>query len=136
MKYIIEDNYGDRKTHTSLQAIKEILKNPPSHWESGGGDSAINLIRNSACLIFFKIPEGIYIENLPQHTAPLFVAGQEAKPLTHYVGGEPMDVPDVCLCDEETAYAIMSYFVENGGALHPDYEWVNIYDYIADRYEE
>ena len=133
MKYIIDTVDNGQKVADNLDSIKEVLSKPPSYWNGGSGDSAINLLGKKDCLVFFKIDEGIYIENLPSSTAPLIKPNQEAKKVTHYVGGDPMDVPDICLCDEETAFKIISYFIENNGELLPDYDWVNIFDYIEDR---
>jgi hypothetical protein len=132
MNYILDSSPEGETKHTSLNFIKEFLKQDPVYWKTGSGDSSLLVIPNE-CLIFFKLPGGIFIQHLPSVTSPLIKKNKTAIPLTHYVGGDPMEVPDVCLCTETTAFQIFSYYIKNAGKLHPGYSWVDIYDYIAYR---
>lgn len=129
----MEYTYGgpieeDVKTD-SIDFIKEIVKKPVTYWVQGGGDSSIELKENGS-LVFFKTDQGFYIEHLPSATSPLVKPDyEEIKVVKHYVGGEPTEVPDICLCNDEVALKIFKYFIETG-KLNPDYKWVDIYDYI------
>lgn len=122
--------------YTDLNALSNLLKEKCDHWDYGSGDSGIRLDENDDGLIFFKTPKGIFIEDLSSVMAPLIKDIEPANIVTHYVGGDPFDVPDICLMDEQTALCILSYAIENNGELHPKYKWVYIYDYIPYRYDE
>lgn len=129
MKFTYNDSCGPDIDIDNLASLSEILKKPFSHWARGGGDSSIELPGNN-CLIFFKTEQGIFIQHLQTYTAPLIRTNYQAiQSVTHYVGGDPMEVPDICLCNEETALNIFEHFI-NTGELTPDYKWVDIYDYI------
>ena len=116
--------------------LSNLLNQNFEHWNFGSGDSCIRLYNADDGIIFFKTKYGIFIQDLSSMTAPLININESANTITHYVGGEPFDVPDICLVDEKEALKILCYSIENKGELHPEYNWVDIYDYIPFRYDE
>lgn len=133
MKAAYFNPYNLSNTIEDVNEVKNYLNKDVSFWKVGNGASSIEIEDKS--LIFFKIKEGIYLENLPSGKSPNISPNQETKVLTHYVGGEPMKIPSNCLCDEETAFKIIKYFIEKDGKLHPDYNWIDIYELIPDEFE-
>ncbi|MBL7746243.1 MAG: hypothetical protein JNM19_02345 [Chitinophagaceae bacterium] len=130
MEYIYADTDSVETKYTDLNFIKGVLQKPYQYWLSGTGDSAIQ-VKPEERLIFFKLRQGIFIMQHPDYLAPLIKpAARSAKAVTHHVGGEPMDVPDVCLCNEEVAFDIIKSYVESGGKMDAKYRWVDIYEYI------
>ena len=135
----MRDTYGDTinadSEQTGLDFIRDVIIQPANYWKQGCGDSSIKLGVNNF-LIFFKTEQGIFIQHLPTYNAPLIQTNYaQINTITHYCGGEPMDVPDICLCNEEVSLDIFKYFI-NTGELYPEYKWVDIFDYIKYRYAE
>jgi len=130
MNYQFINTDGEDIYCSSIDCIQEVISKPYEHWLSGTGDCAIQ-VKPEERLIFFKLQQGVFIMQHPDYLAPLIKpAALPAKAITHYVGGEPTDVPDVCLCNEETAFDIIKSYIESGGKLDAKYKWVDIYEYI------
>ncbi len=137
MHYLLSDHkFGDDFSCDTLQPLIGLLNEDHEHWKGGSGDSAVNLPGTNDTLIFFKTEQGIFIEDLTTVTAPVIDPGMEILSVTHYVGGDPMDVPNICLMNKEQAIRIITYFIENNGSLSPEYTWDYIYNYIPYRYDE
>jgi hypothetical protein len=126
--------YNEKILIKKSQDLRKILNESINYWTLGNGASSVEV--NNSSLIFFKIKEGFFIEHLPSATAPNINPKEETRVLTHYVGGEPMDIPSNCLANEKTAYKILTYFIENDGTLLQEFDWIDIFDLIHDRYGE
>lgn len=132
MKYKYIDSNGNVLSNLSDNNLKNELAKSYHNWLLGSGDAAIE--SSNIDLLIIKVVEGIFIMLLSDYSSPL-INSDETKVITHYVGGEPMDIPSNCICDEETAFKIIKYFIENNGKLSPDYQWVDIFNYVPNRYE-
>lgn len=129
MQYKYSSPIGLDVITDKLSFLEEVLKKPVTHWEQQAGDSGI-FLEGENYLIFFKTPEGIFIEHFPSATSPLIREDFDTvKEITHYVGGEPMTVPDICLCSEAVALKVFKHFIETGERIG-DYKWVDISNYI------
>lgn len=134
MKYKYIDTNGNVINDLNDKLLKDEISKSYKLWLEGSGDAAIES-SNNIDLIILKLETGIFIMQLSDYTTPLINTEEETKVLTHYVGGEPMKIPSNCLCNEETAFKIIKYFIENDGELHPDYNWIDIYELIPDELE-
>ena len=137
MEYYLSDcqNNSDLLCNDFLP-LSNLFKKNFEHWKYGSGDSSIRKsIDDYNCIIFFKTKEGIFIQDLFSMTSPLIKINETAKTIYHYTGGEKVGVPDICLMDEKTALKILRYYLENNSELHPNYNWIYIYDYIPFRYD-
>jgi hypothetical protein len=126
MEYIYSDTNGVETKKTDIEFIKKIIKKPYENWLEGTGDSSIH-INPTERIVFFKLKEGILLLYHPDYISPLIKKGVKPNILIHYVGGEPMEIPDICLCDEDIAFKIITHFIESKGELSKDYEWVDIF---------
>lgn len=129
MRYIFSGSDGTDHEKTGLDFIKELLDYPPAYWQEGSGDCAVS-VNSVDRLIFLKLPEGFFIMQHPDYRAPLIINDKIPAVLTHYVGGEPFEMPDVCLCDTATALKIISHYINTNGELYPGYYWSYISDLI------
>lgn len=134
MRYKYIDTEGNVIQDPSDNVLKKELSKNYKEWTIGSGDAAIE--SNITELIILKVEQGIFIMQLSDYTSPRIKPEEDAQVITHVVGGEPMDIPSVCLCDEEVAFEIIKYFIENEGGLYPEYQWMDIYSLIPDRYED
>lgn len=129
MHYIFSGNDGIDHEKTDLDFLREVLNYPFTYWMEGAGDSAVYVNARDR-LIFFKMPEGVFIMQHPDYIAPVITKDKHPAALTHYVGGEPFEIPDVCLCDSNTAFKIISHYIQSTGELFPGYYWSYISDLI------
>lgn len=127
-KYIDPEGYEIESEDLSL--IKKEFSRNYKEWINGSGDSSLEVAGKT--LIIFKLEKGIFIMQLSDYSAPLIHKNLQSNTISYYVGGEPMNIPDVCLGNEEIAYKIVSYFIKNKGKLLPDYKWIDIHDYVDD----
>jgi hypothetical protein len=130
MKYTFSNVNGEQSEQIDMDFVKSILELPESYWLEGGGDCSIN-VNEEERLIFFKLKEGVFIMQHPDYLSPK-IESKAPTYLSHYIGGEEMQVPDICLCDKETAFEIIKSYITNQ-KLTEDYEWVDIFglDIIA-----
>lgn len=134
MKYKYIDTNGNVINDLNDKLLKEEISKSYKLWLEGSGDAAIEF-SNIIELIILKLEKGVFIMQLSDYTSPNINPNQETKVLTHYVGGEPMKIPSNCICDEEIAFKIIKYFIEKDGKLHPDYNWVDIYELIPEEFQ-
>lgn len=125
MNYTLTNNLGEEKECISLKELQELLKQPFSYWQQGSGDSAIQ-INSQESLIFFKLKEGVFIMQHPDYLAPIITKASEGN-LVHYVGGQPMNIPKKCICNDEIALEIFSNYITKH-TLSNKYEWYDIYE--------
>lgn len=129
MKYTFSDVNSVEIEKDDLNFLKDILKKPYQYWQEGTGDSSVH-INNKERIIFFKTPQGVFIMQHPDYISPVIKSNKTPRAVTHYIGGEPMSIPDVCLCDEDKAFEILSKYIESNGELHLSYRWIDIYELI------
>lgn len=125
MTYTYTDINGKENEYDDIFIIKDILKKPYEYWLGGGGDSAIH-VNSEERLIFFKTVEGVFVMQHPDYLAPV-INNESSDFIEHYVGGQKMEIPTLCICNEEVAFEIIEHYVLEG-KLHPDYSWVDIYE--------
>lgn len=130
MKFNIVQPDGKEISSSSISKIRDFLNIDFGDWKRGAGDSAVECAGET--LIVIKVETGILIMSLSDYKAPLITPNQEVKPISHSIGGEPFKIADVCLCTEDVGLNILSYFVENNGALHPDFEWVDMIELLSE----
>lgn len=131
MNYTYSDVDGNETIHPDIGFVKEVLQRPYSYWLQNGGDSAIQ-VSSKERLIFFKLEQGVFIMQHPDYLSPVITLNKKAEAVVHYVGGEPMVVPDICLCDEATSFEIIGHYILSNGLLTPSYQWTDIYELIED----
>lgn len=122
MNYTLSDVEGRETVLTSTNELYEFIKQPFDYWLAGSGDSSVH-IKPGERLVFFKLKEGVFIMQHPDYLSPVIAKDRTAKPLVHYVGGEAFEVPDICICSVQKAFAIIKYYIQTGGKLNPSYTW-------------
>ncbi|MGB0431687.1 MAG: hypothetical protein ACPGLV_14530 [Bacteroidia bacterium] len=134
-KLIYTDVFNNQSEILHQESLREILEKHHDYWLEGSGTSSIELGLQS--LTFFILKAGIYIEHYPSAKAPIIYSDGKNKVsvFTHYAGGEPTDVPNICLANVNQAMEIFIFFIEYG-KLHNKFEWVDIFDYMPDKYDE
>ncbi len=125
MKYKLRDNLGRENLLKDISELKGFLSQPFENWMEGSGDSAIT-VKKDEQMIFFKIEQGVFLMQHPDYLSPLFDRDND-KSVIHYVGGEPMIIPEKFLCSEEITIEILSRYIESG-TLHNAYQWLEIYE--------
>ncbi|WP_108867169.1 hypothetical protein [Aquimarina aquimarini] len=130
MKYYLTNCLGEKGEESNLEALKKMIKNTSfNEWKKGSGDCAINFLDTNEQLIFFKLEQGVFIMQDPDYLIPMTAdkIKQKAKTLTHYVGGNEMNIPDSSLCNEEDAFKILKRFAQNK-ELSNKYKWIDLYE--------
>jgi hypothetical protein len=134
-KIIYTDVFNNQSEILNQESLREILEKNYDYWLQGSGTSSIEIgLQN---LTFFVLKAGIYIEHFPSTKAPLIDSDGKNKVsvFTHYAGGEPTQVPNICLANINQAMEIFKFFIENG-KLHNKFKWVDIFDYMPNKYDE
>ncbi|MCX6318452.1 MAG: hypothetical protein NTW29_14265 [Bacteroidetes bacterium] len=132
MQFIFSDTEGHEALHTDTSFLLEVLSRPYTDWQSGTGDNAIQM-KDDERLIFFKTEQGVFIMQHPDYLAPLIQKNNSnANPITHYVGGEPMEIPPACMCNEQIAFEILKNYIVSGGLPDKSYTWVEFTELIQD----
>lgn len=130
MEYVYIGIDSTETKQSSLDFIADIVNKPFEYWQQGSGDCAIQ-VKQDERLIFFKVEKGFCMMQHPDYLVPLIgQANSLSETITHYIGGEPMKIPIICLCDEDKALEILQHFILTNGELPPAYKWVDIYDYM------
>jgi hypothetical protein len=130
MDYVYIDIDSTETKQSSLDFTDDIIKKPFEYLQKGSGDCAIQ-IKHGERLIFFKVEKGFCMMQHPDYLVPLIEqANSPSGTITHYIGGEPMTIPIICLCAEAKALEILQYYILTNGELAPAYKWVDIYDYM------
>lgn len=132
MEYTFTDTEGNTSLVLDSSFLQQVLDLPYSHWQGGTGDSAIQ-VKDEEQLIFFKTAKGIFIMQHPDYLAPLFTNSDEQPIIfSHYIGGEPMDIPEACLCNEATALTILQNYIDNKELPATDFRWVDFTELLPD----
>jgi hypothetical protein len=130
--YLFSDTNGDESQHNDPLFLKQLLAKPLTYWQQGTGDNAIQ-VKDDERLIFFKTEQGVFIMQHPDYLAPLIQKNKtNANPIIHYVGGEPMEIPPACMCDEQIAFEILKNYIVSGGMLDISYPWIDFTELIPD----
>lgn len=128
MAYILTDVSGDEHTLSNTSAIEAYLQKPADYWRSGTGECTISLSTQER-LIFFKVPEGIFIIQHPDYLVPRYHnSTQKSVTLQHYLGGEFFLFSQAALHSEQQAFEILSSFI-NSGKLEDRFNWTDLYDF-------
>ena len=125
MKYTLSDIDGNETILKSTVELHEFIEQPFDYWLAGSGDTSIQIKPNEK-LVFFKLKQGVFIMQHPDYLAPVIIKDGNARPLLHYVGGEPFELPDICLCNTQKAFEVINYYIQSGGKLDPTYTWEHI----------
>ncbi len=128
MIYTYTNYLGETLQFDSVESIKDIIDNTPfTEWEKGSGDASISIADIDEQLIFFKVNSGVFIMQHPDYLAPIIKENyNNINTIKHYVGGEPMSIPDVCVCSDDEAFKIIKNFIIHR-LLDKDYTWTDIY---------
>jgi len=127
MAFTYNDIFGNNEIKNDTAFIKQVLAQPYEYWLGGSGDSSIE-INNEERLIFLKTNQGIFIMHHPDYIAPITIQ-KPNQYYEHYIGGQAMKIPSICLCDEDTAYHILKFYVTTNGILTEEFQWEDIYSF-------
>jgi hypothetical protein len=106
---------GDSKKNPDDSFLREIANKPSEYWESGSGDSCLEVEGASERMIFFYVEAlGFFMMMHPDYEVVIRDTGS-VKTIQHRIGGEPMKVPSYCYLNRDKAFALMQEFVKNGG---------------------
>jgi hypothetical protein len=132
MKFLFSDTDGNETIQQETSFLLQLLARPFTDWRSGTGDNAIQ-VKDDERLIFFKTEQGVFIMQHPDYLAPLIQKNNSnANPIIHYLGGEPMEIPPACMCDEQIAFEILKNYIVSGGMLDKSYPWIDFTELIPD----
>jgi hypothetical protein len=123
MNYIYTDPSGVEHELSEVSQIENILNQPYEYWLVGAGDSAVQ-VNDEEFLIFFKTPKGVFIMQFPDYIFPLINAEIEGT-INHYVGGEPMEIPLMAVCEKDVAFEIIKCYLMKGELIE-DYKWIDL----------
>lgn len=130
MKYRYIDPKSNVVLDLSTDNLKIELNKSFKNWLLGSGDASIE--GNIPELIIIKVKDGIFIMNLSDYSVPIISSDEQVTVIEHYVSGEPFMIPSISLCNEDTAFNILSHYIETNGELLNQFEWVDLYSIIED----
>ena len=119
---------GEPIENPKEEFIKDIFFNKDDkYWKQGSGDSCFEVEGCEEWLIFFyDEPYGFFIMRHPDYLVPID-NNREITTIEHIVGGEPMSIPTCSYVSRETAYKIVTEFI-NTKKVPEFIEWIDLYD--------
>lgn len=124
MTYFLSNNTGEVLQLNQISELQKFIQQPYQYWKKGAGDSAVYLTEEER-IIFFKLEQGVFLLLHPDYIAPIIKA-DKTDTFEHYVGGEAFNVKEKYLCDEDEAFDILSYYINNG-ILPEVYQWEEVF---------